>query len=160
MILSGAVGAGKSTVAQVISTMQSNVKVVEIDELKIKIHGTAQRCHPPRDFPRAGRQARAYLDQGYHTIAVEAFCEQDHVRLFLDDVGRQVEASDVLYVWLGCTLDTSILRKRRVLPKATVRLEHRRYAQRYRPPGGLEIATDDVSPHDVARTLLAAWQIT
>jgi chloramphenicol 3-O-phosphotransferase len=159
VLLRGTVGAGKSTVAEALGKLRTELRIVEIDELKIELHGTTQQCCPSSDFPKAGRRARTYLEQGYDTIAVEAFCEQEHVQLFLKDAGRHVDAPDVLCVWLGCTLDTSLRRKHLALPEARIRIEHARYTKRFRPRGELEIETDHLSPDDVALTLLAAvWQ--
>jgi len=52
------------------------VRTIEVDELKIRQYGTSEKCYPSRGFPAAGRQAREFLNSGFHTFIIEAFAEK------------------------------------------------------------------------------------
>jgi hypothetical protein len=156
LILRGAVGAGKSSVANLIQALRDPVRVVEVDEVKLRNHGTTAESSR-EDFFEAGREARSYLDQGFDTVVVEAFCDKLHIDWVLNQVGRELDSPDVTLLWLDCTLQTSLRRKVPALSRETIIGQHRRYPYRYVLPGGGDhvITTDEIPLEDVVNEILS-----
>jgi shikimate kinase len=154
VVLRGAVGAGKTCVARTIKDLRNDVKIVDVDDSKVRRYGTSERCNPDHDFPEAGRRARTLLDRGFHTFVIEAFAEKGYVDLCMKETGRKLSDTNVAIVWLSCALETSLKRKRGEIAEGVIRYQHKRYRRRYRPAGEIEIETDHVDADDVVRALL------
>lgn len=160
MILRGAIGAGKTSVARTIKDLRKDVMIVEVDDSKVRRYGTSERCDPYHDFPEAGRHARTMLDRGFHTFVIEAFPEKLYVDLCMNETGRKLDDANVEIVWLSCALQTSLKRKCGEISEGVIRYQHTRYRSRYRPAGEIEIETDDVDANDVVRALLRVLPTT
>jgi shikimate kinase len=159
LILGGATGSGKSSVAHAIARSLQNVRVVEVDDIKRGKYGNTVHCVESDDFPAAGRNAKAYLDQGYDTIVVEAFCDARNFDLLLGEVGHDLYSPDVTVVWLECTLRTSLDRKcSSEIPEPAIRDQHARYVKRYRTVGEHTLSTDDLTISQVVEQILDVLQ--
>lgn len=155
LILGGATGSGKSSVAQAIARSLPGVRIVEVDDIKRDKYATTAHCIESVDFPAAGRTAKAYLDQGYDTIVVEAFCHARNFDWVLGEVGLGLNSPNVTVVWLECALRTSLDRKRGPeLPEHVIQGQHTRYATRYRAAGEYTLCTDDLNISQVAEQII------
>ncbi len=150
LILRGAMGAGKSAVARKLQELCSGLRVMEIDDLKVKKYGTATKCDPSKDFPEAGHCARAELERGSNVAVVEPLCEFSHLKSLLDATGHTEDSPDVHIVWLDCSLSTALTRKGNEFSQHQINTQHRRYKNRYRPRREVIISTDEQSVDDVA----------
>lgn len=149
LLLRGPPGAGKSTVAELIADSRSDVKVVEVDQIKLERYGTTERCDPASDFPEAGRLARSELDRGFHVVAVEFFNDWEHIDLFLRSLGSPAGVN-LRYVWLSCDGTTAATRKSAQLRERVVQEQHARIAGRFRPNDELEIDSSARDAIDIA----------
>lgn len=156
VILRGVIGAGKTSVARAIQCLRHDVKIVDVDDSKVRYYGTTEKCNPRRDFPEAGRQARGYLEDGFHTFIIEAFAEKTFVDLSVNETGRNLGDANVVTVWLSCELKTSLQRKGDTVSESMIRHQHARYSGRYRPQGEIVVHTDSLTLDDVAQELLCA----
>ena len=145
LILRGAIGAGKTSVAAEFVRRRPEIAVVEVDELKRERHGTASVCVPHLEFPEAGRLARETLATGRLTLVIEPLCDPLHLELVLDEVGRREGSPDVSFVWLDCARETSLERTRALFPPHVVDDQFARYPTRCRPVGERIIRTDHLS---------------
>lgn len=140
--------------AQTLAAMSPKTKVVEVDDIKRERYGGTEYCDPGHDFPEAGRRVKAHVEKGFKTIGVEAFCERAHVQDFLRGTGHALHSPWVSFVWLRCSLETSIRRKAGEISESVIRMQHKRYERRYRPVGELEVETDELTSDDIARLIL------
>jgi len=155
LILGGAVGSGKSSVARGIARSQSSVRIVEVDDIKRDKYGTTACCVESVDFPAAGRAAMAHLGRGHDTIVVEAFCDARHFDWVLGEAGLDLSSPDVTVVWLECALRTSLDRKcGPELPEHVIWGEHKRYAVRHRAVEECTLRTDDLSIPQIVEQIL------
>lgn len=145
LILRGAIGAGKTSVAAELSRRRPEVAVVEVDELKKVRHGSTSVCVPHLEFPEAGRRACESLAAGRLTIVIEPLCDPSHLRMVLDEIGRQEGSPDVSFVWLSCDRETSLTRTKDLYPPHVVEDQFARYPDRCRPVGERVIRTDALS---------------
>ena len=159
LVLRGVIGAGKTEIARAILGRCKGFKLVELDDIKREKHGCSLQCDPNEDFTEAGRRARAYLDEGFHTIVEEAFVERGHLCMVLTEVDRKIESQDVIFIWLGCSMSTSLARKGNSIPAQAIELQHQRYAFRYRAPREHIIMTDDRSVDDVAVEIISTLEL-
>ena len=136
------------------------MRTIEVDELKIRQYGTSEKCYPSRDFPAAGRQAREFLNSGFHSFIIEAFAEKHCIDLCIKETGREFGDRGVFTVWLSCGLPTSLERKGGELSERTIRTQHARYAGRFRPKREIEMATDQLQVDGVARALVQALPLS
>ena len=145
LILRGAIGAGKTSVAAEFLRRRPEIAVVEVDDLKRERHGTTSICVPHLEFAEAGRLARTMLADGRLTIVIEPLCDPVHLKLVLDEVGRREGSPDVSFVWLECARATSRARTTELFPPHVVDDQFARYPARCRPVGERVIRTDDLS---------------
>ena len=150
LILRGAIGAGKTSVAAELVRRRPEVAVVEVDDLKVFRHGTTSVCVPHVEFPDAGRLARETLDAGRLTVVIEPLCDPSHLALVLDAVGRREGSPDVSFVWLECSRETSLSRTKDLFPPQVVDDQFARYPARCQPVGEKVIRTDGRSVAQVA----------
>lgn len=155
LLLRGAMGAGKSTVAVAMRELMPEAAFIEIDDIKVEIHGTPTKCGPEKVFREAGMRARKAIESGSDAIVIEPLCIQEHIRLVLDAAGVSGDTSHVPSVWLHCTLKTARERKGDQFHDDIIRHQHARYATRYKIDGEAVIETDGLSKTEVAQQV---WQ--
>lgn len=158
LILRGAMGAGKTSVANELSAIVPGIELIEIDEIKMRKYGTSKRCRPNVDFPEAGRIAQEALDQGRHAIVIEPLCKKRHLADVLQTAGRSEQSDDVSIVWLGCSVETALNRKRDSYKESVIRSQHERYESRYCSQDEEVISTDDTTVLQVAAQLAARFR--
>ena len=151
MFLRGAMGAGKSTVAKVLRELMPEVVFIEVDDIKVMIHGSLEKCQPEKVFREAGAQARKAMDAGKDVVVIEPLCTREHISLVLSEAGASEAFPNIPSVWLDCTLRTALMRKGRDFPENVIKRQHNRYATRHMLINELVIKTDEVSPSDVAQ---------
>ena len=157
LLLRGAMGAGKSAVAKVLEG-SPGVAIIEIDEIKLKKYGTTERCDPPIDFREAGAEARRAMGAGNDAIVIEPLCDRQHIDFVLAGAGLSADMSNVLSVWLQCTLATALSRKGQPYRPTVIEHEHRRYAARCKLKNEVVIPTDETPVDQVARQVLEILQ--
>jgi len=153
ILLRGTVGSGKTSVARILAELRPELKVVEVDDIKIEKYGTTVECIPSRDFPEAGRRAMSHLKRGFHAVVIEAFCDLDHINYVLAESERRLDSTDVTMIWMNCTESTAVARKES-LSAGTVHEQFKRYGTRYVHPGELSIDTDNLDAEESARRIL------
>jgi predicted kinase len=154
LLLRGAMGAGKSTVAGLLRELLPETVFIEVDDIKLTIHGAPSKCDPETVFREAGVQAKNAMDAGNDAIVIEPLCTREHIRFVLNEAGIPDDMSQVPSVWLDCTLKTALQRKRRKFSDAIIKSQHQRYATRYKLVGEVVIETDELSAPDVAQQVL------
>jgi hypothetical protein len=87
-------------------------------------------------------------------VVVEAFCDKEHLLWVLEGAGLRLDSPELCVAWLECKLETSLRRKREVLPKDVIEHQHGRYAVRFRPHHERVFDTDELAPAAVASRLL------
>lgn len=155
IVLRGAVGSGKTTVANQMRSIVPTLVIVEADDIKLSRYGNTIRCEPSSVFPEAGRKSRGYLDQGIDVIVVEPFVEKSHYLLMLQGANLSEEDLNVIPVWLNCTETTALRRKIGVLNERIIREQFQRYAGRHRPINELVLETDDRQTMSIAAMICA-----
>jgi hypothetical protein len=150
------VGAGKSAVASWICSSRPDIKLIEVDEIKIRKYGSTAFCNPLVDFPEAGSAAHAEVAAGHGTIVVEAFYDEQHLNLVLGQMNLTLTSPEVSVVWLECDANTALARKAQTLPPEVIRLQHARHRSRFRFSGELVIRTDALAVEQVAQRILTA----
>src|SRR4051812_11995279 len=127
LLLRGAMGAGKSSVAKRLKRRRCTITVVEVDPIKKSLYGTAARCEDPAIvFSEAGRLAAEALVSGRDAVVVEPLCDHEHVESVLRGAGLPLESPDVIFVWLDCTLPKAIERKQGKAAREVVEQQHAR----------------------------------
>ena len=154
LLLRGATGSGKSSVAARVKSRYPDVEVIEVDDIKLRKYGTTVQCNPDEDFPEAGRRAADSLAAGRPTVVVETFRDEEHLRSVLSTAGLDLDSPNVCVAWLECSLDTSLHRKAAALSPETIRHEHTRCSERFHVQGEHVINTDSADPSDLASRLL------
>lgn len=154
IILRGCTGAGKSSVAKSMAGIIPSLAVVEVDDIKMRRHGTTTICNPDVDFPEAGKIARAYLDNGLDVVIVEPFVSPEWYQQMLDGAGMTEDSPGTLSVWLACTETNAIIRKAGELSPDIVKQQFQSYPSRYKPENELVILTDDVPVSKVTEEIL------
>jgi predicted kinase len=149
-------GRGKSTVATALRELLQEVVLIEVDDIKVMVHGSPKRCDPERVFREAGAQARKAMDAGRDVVVIEPLCAREHFSFVLDAAG--VAEAKILSVWLDCTLQTALMRKGRDFADSVIKHQHTRYATRYMLKNEIVIKTDDLSPSDVAHQVFQHFQ--
>lgn len=153
VLLRGAMGAGKTTVGNLLQGLLPDAHFVEVDDIKCELQGGAGKCNPAQDFTEAGRRARMKLDGGQHVVVIEPLCERKHVNYVLRAAGVMEGSPNLVAVWLDCTKETALQRKRPAFTAAVIEQQHGRYRNRCVLPHELVISTDDVSAESVADTV-------
>ena len=156
ILLRGAPGAGKTSVAQRFASRFDRWDIVEVDDVKVEQHGTAEHCVPAQDFPEAGRRARAALDAGRRVIGVEFFNDRDLIDLFLDPTGLTVERPELNAVWLDCDVQAAVRRKRGQVPERSVRTMHAAVPLRFVIPGETAIDTTHLTIDQVVERVVVS----
>jgi len=154
MVLRGALGAGKSSIAAQVIFANPSVRVVEVDDVKRRSHGTTEKS-TRADYVQAGVAARKFLDAGHDTLLVEAFVDQRHLSWALEAIGRTEDDPAVHMVWLDCDRPTALRRKHAMVSDRTILEQHARYPQRYRAAREHFISTDRREVADVALEIVA-----
>ena len=156
LLLRGAMGAGKSSVALTLQTYIDKLIVIEIDAIKKEKYGTTEICNPKIDFEEAGIQAKKALKNGYHVIVVETLCEKQHVEYLLNGAGLLdgIYDTSLSFAWLGCSVKTALRRNKTRFYPQTVKHQHRRYTTCIRYENELVIRTDRLSITDVSHLVL------
>lgn len=156
LLLRGTIGAGKSSVACWIRASRPEVKVIEVDEIKVQKYGSTAGCNPSVDFQEAGRAANDEIAAGHDTIVAEAFCDEQDLNWVLDPMNLKLTSPEVSVVWLECDVNTSLARKAEALSPDVIRFQHLRYGSRFRFAAELVISTDALTVEQVAQRILAA----
>lgn len=153
IVLRGITGAGKSTVGRSLEGL--GFVLLELDDVKMDKYGTTTKCIPAEDFPSFGRRVRSKLEAGRDVVAVEAFVDRQHIDWFLREAGEQLQDPDVAIVWLECSVQCAVQRKKGVLSERTVRGQHGRMLGRYQIPAELCLNTDTMPVREVVAAILA-----
>jgi adenylylsulfate kinase-like enzyme len=153
IVLRGTVGAGKTTVAEELMDTNDNMRIMEVDDIKIRKYGSTMECNPEEDFREAGIQAKKLLDQGHDVVVIEPFCEALHYQYFLASAQLPEDSEYVIPIWLDCDLANSLSRKKQEIPEQMIRLLHQWYPKRYIPEDELHINTDNISKEEVVATI-------
>lgn len=154
IILRGASGGGKSSVGAALKKLRPNLEILEIDDLKRAAYGSAAKCVPSVDYPKAGALARRHLDLGRDTVVIEPLCDRWHLRSVLSAAGRFTRSPDVLLIWLECSLPVAVERKRGKQDSAFVEWHHRPVVKRDRPRGEVVIDSEQYTPEEISATIL------
>ena len=123
IILRGAPGTGKTTVARRFAGAYTNWEIVEVDHVKLRRHRTTERSLPS-DFRIAGEAARDHLAAGRNVIGVEFFNRKELLSAFVTASGRKIASQDVTPIQLHCEVEGAVARKAGVLNEAVVRRSH------------------------------------
>lgn len=156
LLLRGTIGAGKSAVACWIRSSRPEIKLIEVDEIKIRKYGSTACCNESVDFPEAGRAANNEIAAGHDTIVVEAFCDEQHLNWVLGPMNLRLTSPEVSVVWLECDVNTSLTRKAQALSHDVIRFQHMRYGSRFRFSAEHVISTDALTVEQVAQRILMA----
>ena len=154
LLLRGAMGAGKTSVAARLLLRAPQLVIIEIDNFKIQKYGTTEKCNPAVDFKEAGALAKAAVDSGKDVVVIEPLCEQQHIDFVLDGAGLSKESSHIASVWLHCSPEIAIARKGQSHKLSVIQEQHQRYSTRVRLKNEVIIDTDTSSVDDVAYQVL------
>lgn len=158
LLLVGAIGAGKSSVATKLRNTHTAFEFIELDEIRLQKYGANEKCNPMADFPEAGMLARSAMDAGMNTVVIDALPEMGLVELLLGGAMLRNDLGRVSTVWLQCSIDTALYRKEDLYSRAVIEAQHRRYVNRVRMKGELVIATDEAFVDEVTAQVLQHFQ--
>lgn len=160
LILRGATGAGKSTVAAAMLRLRPQIQIIEVDDLKRAAHGRAAICVPDLDYPKAGNLARGFLHRGIDTVVVEPLIDRWHLRSIIVGAGCRPQSRGVSIVWLECSLATAMARKRGRLDPAVVEGHHQPVMLRDRPRGEIVVDSERSTAEEIAHLLLGVFPMS
>ena len=153
ILLRGTIGSGKTSVSKELKRICPETELIEIDDIKLEKYGTTIKCDPIVDFREAGERAGPLLSWGLNVVVVEPLCEKDHYRYVLEAANKAEDSTDVIPVWLECSMPIAIKRKSKDLSENIIRCQFCRYTNRYRPKNELIIDTESKSIGRVAKQI-------
>lgn len=141
IIIRGLTGAGKTTLLNKI-TETFDFQKYEVDDFKRKKYNTTESFNTLTDLPVVGKLAKEIVDNGNNLVIEETFTDLNHIELFKQGF-TDLDKHQVIYIYLKCSVETAIERKKDVIRISTINSAYKELADPI--DGQFEFNTDEFS---------------